>query len=356
MAPKGQKISHKRQLKLRDTLDHMSQTGEIGESAYATLMEILNPIDPNRRHTSQENAGAGSLQPVVRNSEGDIPPLTSDGLVYACSSVTNAETMEDDFDIVSDVERTGTPKSIGSVSAKDQVSSPPMELNTIFRMERSKGKKKKSKIAGSKADSSNRRTEKMGLDNVSEQYHNKLDEELAEHMENEPRVGRITAHNSHDRIDVAKGCLFLRCHRCPSMVRIKFSSGVIPKMSVDLDAEYTNGAVLIVCKTCDDIRENPRSRGFGWDNELVADCAGRFRGLKMDPGLMEGSNFMRAANLVSGVQVPLITAMGRLHFEDRATILDHTGFDDEIASIDVDKVNSGDVNAILNMHLNGGFF
>lgn len=29
---------------------------------------------------------------------------------------------------------------------------------------------------------------------VSEEYHNKLDEELAEHMENEPRVGRITAH------------------------------------------------------------------------------------------------------------------------------------------------------------------
>lgn len=85
---------------------------------------------------------------------------------------------------------------------------------------------------------------------------------------------------------------------------------MIPKMSVDLDTEYTNGAVL-ACRFCDDIKEDPCSRGFGWDNELVADCAGRFRGMKMDPGLVEGSNFMRAANLVSGVQVPLITAMGR---------------------------------------------
>lgn len=352
MAPKGPKINHKRQLKLRETLDQKSQTNVVGETAYTQLMEILNPTDPKR--TGQEGAEAGSLQPVIRNIEGDTPSLTSEGLMYTCSSVRSAETVEDDFDIISDVERIDRPKSTALVSAKDQASRPTVELNAIFRKEHSRGKKKKSKNEKKKTDDSKRRTEKMGLD--SEEYRSSLEEELAEHKENAPRVDTTTAHDRQETTDVAKGCLFLHCFRCPSMVRIKFSSGLIPKMSVDLDADYANGVMFTLCKTCDDVKENPHTRGYGWDDEVVADFAGRFRGLNMDPGIMKGSNFMRAANLVSSIPVDLMTAVGRLHFENRSTILDHAKHEDEIASIDVDKVDSGDVNAILKGHLNGGFF
>jgi hypothetical protein len=42
----------------------------------------------------------------------------------------------------------------------------------------------------------------------------------------------------------------------------------------------------------------------------------------IDPGFVEGSNFVRAANLVANVHVPLMTAMGHLHFRGQG---DHLG-------------------------------
>jgi hypothetical protein len=345
MGSKKAKISSKRLLKLQDALNEMSKNGMIGESAYARLLEILNPIDPNSNITIQLNNEAGALHPTDHKGEGTDEVDTPHTAVLC-------EMVDDGFDVVSDFGTPESQNSAGLLYVKEPVLPPPMELNMMFRKERSKPKKKKTKK--SVADACKGHTEKICKGNKG--FHNSLDEELPEEAESEPIVDGDMANDSQRMANTAKGCLFLHCHRCPSMVRVKFASGAIPKMSVNLDAEYTNGVAITVCKSCDNVERDPPPFGNGWGGDRVTGCASKFRDLGLDPSLMERSNFMRAAELVANTYTPLMTAGGRLHFEERATILDYAKSEDEIASINADEVDSGNVNAILKPHLYGGFF
>ena len=362
MGSKKAKISSKRLLKLQDTLNEISKHGMIEQSAYARLMEILNPIDPHNNSTIQLNDEAGSLRPTGREGEGtnEVDALHNAPLEHAhtYNDAALSATADDDFDIITDFGSSESQNSAGLVYAENQVRPPPMEINMMLRRERSKPKNKK-KSTNKSTEKSEAGTCKRYSEQVcgaNEEFHNSLDEGSPEGAQSEPIVDRDTANNSQGMGDTAKGCLFLRCHRCPSMVRIKFTSGAIPKMSVNLDAQYTNGVVITVCKNCDDVKRNPSPFGDGWGNDRIIGCATKFRDLSMDPSLMEGSNFMRAAELVANTYIPLMTAGGRLHFEERANILDYATSVDEIASINVDEADSGNVNAILKTHLLGGFF
>ena len=94
-----------------------------------------------------------------------------------------------------------------------------------------------------------------------------------------------------DSTKVRKDFIHL-CNRCPSMIRIKFASGAIPRTSVNLDAEYTSAVAITVCKTCDGAGRDPLSFGGGWGSNRINGCAIKFKDLGLDPSLMEGSKFM----------------------------------------------------------------
>ncbi|KAK3046448.1 hypothetical protein LTR09_012087 [Extremus antarcticus] len=357
MGPKKSKISYKKQIKLRETLHEMREDGIIERAAYTRLMDIINPAESNDDVTIHPDTASGSTQSIAPRWDGievvSTPHGASENRPQLHSAIVVADMMDDDFEILSDIDGTGTRHSARSVSTKDDGLSLPMECNIMFRKERSKAKRK-SKHPKNKTDTGKRRNENLCKD--SQEHNNSLDGEPTGHSVGEHGAEIMMADLNHKTMDIVKGCLFLRCKECPSMVRIRFSSGVLPKMSVDLDAEYTNGIVMTFCKSCDDIKEDLTRSRAGWDDHFTANCARGFREMRLDPGLMEGSKFVRAASLVANGNVSLMTTKGHVHFEDRTAIWDHIQLGDEIASMHVDEVGSGEVNAILQSHLVGGFF
>jgi hypothetical protein len=150
-----------------------------------------------------------------------------------------------------------------------------------------------------------------------------------------------------------KGCLFMTCIRCVSMIMIQFESGTIPPMPLASSAKYQNGVVMTMCKHCMPETEiiSTATNTYG----TTISHTDQFTSLKMDPELLTGSMMLRTANLVVGEHVHMMKFKNRILYMERERIINMVSCVDKIVSLNPWVIESGDLSRVLLQHVNGGF-
>ncbi|OQN95112.1 hypothetical protein B0A48_18904 [Cryoendolithus antarcticus] len=149
--------------------------------------------------------------------------------------------------------------------------------------------------------------------------------------------------------EVVNGCLLVTCIRCVAMIMIKSDTEYVPSLPYSTGKSYANVIVMAVCKSCND--KDEEILGYSTAIRFVE----YFKGLKINSFLMEGSNIMKMAGLVTGTSVSMMQFKGNLLFMDKDKMMQKVSCLDKIASLDVTKVDSEDRSQIQVPYLIGGF-
>ncbi|KAK6428979.1 hypothetical protein LTR95_014875 [Oleoguttula sp. CCFEE 5521] len=148
--------------------------------------------------------------------------------------------------------------------------------------------------------------------------------------------------------EVVNGCL------CVAMIMIKSDTEYVPSLPYSTGKSYANVIVMAVCKSCND--KDEEILGYSTAISFVE----YFKGLKINSFLMEGSNIMKMAGLVTGTSVTgtsvsMMQFKGNLLFMDKDKMMQKVSCLDKIASLDMTKVDSEDRSQIQVPYLIGGF-
>jgi hypothetical protein len=131
--------------------------------------------------------------------------------------------------------------------------------------------------------------------------------DVFDHMDGKP-YSDLHRKVDEKRIVTKKGCLFMTCVRCVSMIMIKFESGLVPSMPLSSSTQYENGIAMTMCKECAPEEESP-STTMSSDESPIS-YTDQFKKLGMDPQLLRGTVMARTANLVTNDDVPMMTFKG----------------------------------------------
>ncbi|KAK4551661.1 hypothetical protein LTR86_010992 [Recurvomyces mirabilis] len=152
-------------------------------------------------------------------------------------------------------------------------------------------------------------------------------------------------------LETEKGCLFLTCIKCASMVMIKFHDRLLPFMPIVNEVRYENRIVMTTCKSC----EISNTDSFSFGGKTVVSHAQQFNDMNIHPILFSGSNMMKVAEAVAGEHVRMMTHDGKLSYMDRHKVMDEVSSLDCISSLDVSRIMDGDNYSIKLPFLRGGF-
>jgi hypothetical protein len=150
-----------------------------------------------------------------------------------------------------------------------------------------------------------------------------------------------------------KGCLFMACIRCASMIMIKFESKMVPPMPLPSSTQYENGIVMTMCKQCE-LQDAPLSIP-GFSGIHVVSYVDQFSNLKMSPDLLTGTDMVKTANAIVGEVVHMMEFKGRILYVDRTKVMDKLTFMDTIVSLDLSRAEFDDLSKAVLPYLKGGF-
>jgi hypothetical protein len=373
---KEKKTEKKRTLDaLRIDLTHMVTKGHITEDAYSSMISILTeevdePIDTDVPTATAPPPVRFENMIVSRTMAPDERPVPDFDAISEAAEAPRAEgEPAPDTDVVPTSEF--APELQPAIAHGDNLEADPAAppapapetadddlWNFLSTGSRSKKAIKKAKRMKSRAafliENQNEEmepsTDLTKIEFLRTDLHDSgspdLKEELPITSDVEPDSHKSVAEESAENWSV-KGCLFVTCIRCVSMIMIEFKSGLVPSMPLPSQDRVENGILMTTCATC----ENKSWEMLGTKPNLLD----MFKNLHLHPDLLKGSDLVKVATLIANAKVGMMEYKGQILYMDRIRVMEKVSSSDKIMSVDRTQRDTMVRSKLLLTHLLGGF-
>ena len=395
----------KRLKKIRETLDHMLEDSEIGESAHGHLMMLLNPNEANDslHFMSETNV----KPPDVKVWRTEIPdeitaPISDDKrgpehIHEPLDELTHALALghEPAFEPEPAVEPAFEPKPLfRSPKPEELIYMPSKKAKKAKIMKKSiewdelqnrikaihEDKPRNLDEDWTGIEKMNNNNSEMGEDaanvwpedrvKVEEKAEVRMDdfvddEPLADGLDFQPAAEFEPASAAPDPESAGydqevatkehaddHAYLFSRCIKCKRSDWATIGEKSVPISLVPDGKDYEAAFLMVMCGSCSKLRAPKNAQRFGFGG--LDECTDMFRSMEMNKDLMEESKAYKAASIIAGKKVHVIGRIGELVYVEMNRVMKALTPADTMVSLDLDHVDSGNRNRIVLKHLKQG--
>lgn len=172
-----------------------------------------------------------------------------------------------------------------------------------------------------------------------------------EQVESVPQAESPSRNIDEQKMETMKGCLFMDCISCSSMILIQFENQIVPPMPLPTQSQYENGIVMTTCKTCD----SPETDWFTGASCNTNNHVDKFASLRIHSSSYRNSDIMTFPELIVGEYVRIMKYKERVLYMNRDRVMEKVTSRERISSLNMDETERRSRSKILLPYLRGGF-